>query len=155
MSTPRTVSRSSVEGGAGTQDANTTAENPEVAKPAEDLNDEKAELERAVAAEQLAYQEGEKARRESLVMQAQRGGGDVNHEAANNAMERATQKARDKARKKRPLGVYVVSPIKVLGAEGPVFAPIGFRLTDYMISHLGEKTIADYEAQELLEDLRS
>lgn len=164
-SSPRTVSRSAVEGAATPAADNTAASDATEgdgsgdtpATPAakkDDLNDEKAELERAIALEQEAYQLGEKTRKDSIVTQASRSGGDVNHDAANTAGERAAERLRDKALKKRPKGVYVTSPIKVRGQDGPVFAPVGFRLTDYMVSQLGDKQISELEQQELVTDLR-
>jgi hypothetical protein len=122
-----------------------------------DVNNEQDELQRAIESEQEAYRAGEKARQESLVLQAQRSGGDVNHEASILAAERATEKARHKAARGRPAGVYVTSPIKVQGDVGPVFAPVGMRLTDNMVARILQndpQAIKKMEAQELVEDLR-
>ncbi len=162
MSNHRTVSRSAVEGDSPevapkTDGADGSEIAPSVALEASvptDPDDEQAELNRAIKAEQEAYQAGEQARQLSVVTQAKRSGGDVDHGKANMIGESAAEKARIKALKGREPGVYVTSTIKVRGKDGPVFAPPGYRLTSFMVKELGEKQIAELEQQELVADYR-
>ena len=154
--TPRTVSRSSVEGtDSASQNSEEITATPEhSAGTPETGDDELAELERAVNAERAASMAGEEARKNSVIEQSRRRGGDVNHDEANTVGQRAAEKARARALKGRPAGVYVLSTIKVAGEHGPIFAPPGYQLSKLMISKLGEKEIKRLADQELVDDLR-
>lgn len=120
---------------------------------AEELAAEEAALREGENLRMATYAAEQRARSDNMAEQL-RNGTNVDQRQINEAGAAAARRVREKALMGRQRGVYARQGVKVMGASGPLFLEPDTRLTDTMVSNLGENGLRDLVEKGIVDDFR-
>jgi len=112
------------------------------------------EIARGEAIEREAAQAGHEARESETARQAKINGDAIDYEAIRQVGERAEQKVRGRPRGQRGPGVYILSPLDVMGPNGRVTLPRSSMMPHSIANSYDAQHLAQLEADGVIEDLR-